>query len=71
MILVTKTTFQVIFVQSGSQWVEGTFDNIQDAENCVDRIAEENEDNTFFIGVIVQEITENDDVLYHKFYDFS
>lgn len=71
MILVTKTRFQVIFVQSGSQWVEGTFDNIQDAENCVDRIAEENEDNTFFIGVIVQEITENDDVLYHKFYDFS
>ena len=71
MILATKTTFQVIFVQSGSQWVEGTFDNIQDAENCVDRIAEENEDNTFFIGVIVQEITENDDVLYHKFYDFS
>jgi hypothetical protein len=58
-------------VQSGSQWIEGTFDNIQDAENCVDRIAEENEDNTFFIGVIVQEITENDDVLYHKFYDFS
>lgn len=71
MILVAKTTFQVIFVQSGSQWVEGTFDNIQDAENCVDRIAEENEDNTFFIGVIVQKITENDDVLYHKFYDFS
>jgi hypothetical protein len=71
MILIAKTTFQVIFVQSGNQWVEGTFDNIQDAENCVDRIAEENEDNTFFVGVIVQEITENDDVLYHKFYDFS
>ena len=71
MILATKTTFQVILVQSDSEFVDSTFDNIQDAENCVDRLAEENEDNTWFVGVIVQEITENNDVLYHKFYDFS
>lgn len=71
MILTTKTKFQVINVQSGESWLEATFDNIQDAEDCVDRLAEDNEDNTWFSGVIVQEVTENDDVLYHKYYDFS
>ena len=71
MILATKTTFQVIFVQSGKQWVEAAFDNIQDAENCVDRLENENADNAWIDGVIIQEISENDDVLYHKYYDFS
>lgn len=71
MILATKTTFQVIFVQSGEQWVEAAFDNIQDAKNCVDRLENENADNAWVDGVIIQEISENDDVLYHKYYDFS
>ena len=71
MILAIKTTFQVIFVQSGEQWVEAAFDNIQDAENCVDLLENENADNAWVDGVIIQEISENDDVLYHKYYDFS
>ena len=71
MIVTSKTTFQVIFVQSGEQWVEATFDNIQDAEDCVDRLENENQDNAWVDGVIIQEINDNDDVLYHKYYDFS
>jgi hypothetical protein len=71
MIVAGKTTFQVIFVQSGEQWVESTFDNIHDAEDCVDRLENENENNAWVDGVIIQEISKNDDVLYHKYYDFS
>ena len=71
MIVAGKTKFQVINDQSGESWLEATFDNIQDAEDCVYRLAEDNEDNTWFSGVIVQESTENNDVLYHKYYDFS
>ena len=40
-------------------------------ENCVDRLENENEDNAWVDGVIIQEISKNDDVLYHKYYDFS
>ena len=31
----------------------------------------ENQDNAWVDGVIIQEISEHDDVLYHKYYDFS
>jgi len=71
MIVAGKTTFQVIFMQSGEQWVEGTFDNIHDAEDCVDRLEEENENNTWANGILLEEVTQKGDVISSKYFDLS
>lgn len=71
MIVAGKTTFQVIFMQSGDQWIEGSFDNIHDAKKCVADLEEENENNTWADGILLKEVTQQGDVISSEYFDLT
>lgn len=72
MILAGKTTFRVVTHWSGFSQIEGLFDSMHDAKNCILSI-EEKENSEFcsdYSGAVLQEVTAQEEIISSTRFDY-
>ena len=72
MILAGKTTFRVVTHWSGFSRIEGLFDSMHDAKNCILSIETEEGDSfcSDYSGAVLQEITAQEEIISSIRFDY-
>ena len=71
MIAAGKTKFRVVVQLTEYPYLEGSFDNLRDAEECVKKLEKEADECMNMDGIMLQEVTQKGDVISSKYFDVS